>query len=166
MFAWAVSQKLGVSCVSFRLSWLTLARTTDHSSWQPSVSLVTFWHQRIKMYPCIMTSAPFLSTPPLGPPANAGDARDTSWSLGLEESLGVGRWQLTPLFLLKNSRTEEPGGLPVHGLTKSQARLSSSHEEACCLVVTPVQNDSSPFLHFQSPVPMLPKPKTTLVLYP
>ena len=86
--------------------------------------------------------------PPLGPPANAGDARDTSLIPGSGRVPGVGDGNSLHYSCLKNSKDGGAWRAIVHGLTKSQARLSSSHEEACCLVVTPVQNDSLTFSSF------------------
>ena len=53
---------------------------------------------------------------------NAGDLGSI---LGLGGSPGGRAWQPTPVFLPGESPwTEEPGGLGVHGVTKSQMQLS------------------------------------------
>ena len=45
------------------------------------------------------------------PPANAGNARNTSSIIGLGRSVGVGKWQPTRTLAWKIPWTEEPGGL-------------------------------------------------------
>ena len=62
------------------------------------------------------------------PPINAGDVRDTGLIPGLGRYPGEGYLrQRTPVFLPGESlRTEDPGGLMVHKVTKSQVLLNDS----------------------------------------
>ena len=59
-------------------------------------------------------------------PVNAGDAGSV---LGSRRSPGRGKWDPTPVFLLREfPPTEEPGGLQSGGVTKSQTQLSTYHQ--------------------------------------
>ena len=56
------------------------------------------------------------------PPASAGDARD----MGLIPGRGSRKWQPTPVFLPGKSHGQRSlVGYIVHGVAKSQARLSN-----------------------------------------
>ena len=55
------------------------------------------------------------------PPANAGDSGSI---LGQEEPLEDERTTHSSILAWKIAWTEEPGRVTVHGVTKSQARLS------------------------------------------
>ena len=58
---------------------------------------------------------------------NAGDPGSVS---ELERSAGEGNGYPLWYSCLENSMTEEPGRLTVHGVTKSQTRLSNQHTRA------------------------------------
>ena len=57
------------------------------------------------------------------PPANAGDVRDVGLFLGQEDPLEEGMETHSSILAWRIPWTEEPGGLPVHGVTKSQTLL-------------------------------------------
>ena len=63
------------------------------------------------------------------PPDNAGNIRNSGLFLGSRRSPGRGKWDPTPVFLLREfPPTEEPGGLQSGGVTKSQTQLSTYHQ--------------------------------------
>ena len=60
------------------------------------------------------------------PPANAGDARDTSLIPGLERPPGVGNGSPLQVFWPEKFHGQRSlGGSTVHGVAKSRARLST-----------------------------------------
>ena len=58
------------------------------------------------------------------PPAGAGDTRDTALILGLGRTLGVGNDSPLQYSCLENPMDGEAWRAIVHGVTKSQTRLS------------------------------------------
>jgi len=58
-------------------------------------------------------------------PANPGDTRDTGLIPGSERSPGKGNGNPLQYFCLENSMDREAWRATVHGVTKSQTRLST-----------------------------------------
>ena len=59
------------------------------------------------------------------PPASAGDTGDMGSIPGLARSLGVGNGKLLQYSCLENSLDRGAWWVAVHGVTKSQTRLSN-----------------------------------------
>ena len=62
-------------------------------------------------------------------PANAGNARDTGSILGSGRYPGVGNDNPPQYYYLENSKDKGAGRATIHGVTKSQARLSMGARE-------------------------------------
>ena len=63
------------------------------------------------------------------PPANAGDIRDAGSIPGSGRSPGVGNGNLLQYSCLKNSMDRGACRATIHGVAKSQTRLSTAHAE-------------------------------------
>ena len=63
------------------------------------------------------------------PPANAGDIRDAGSIPGSGRSLRVGNGNLLQHSCLENSMDRGAWWATIHGVAKSQTRLSTAHAE-------------------------------------
>ena len=77
---------------------------------------------KVKCYPPLQATqvVPVVKNPP----ANAGDTRDVSWIPGLGRSPGVGNGIPLQYSCLDNSIDRGAWQATIHGVTKSQTRLS------------------------------------------
>ena len=64
------------------------------------------------------------------PPANAGDARHAGSIPGLGSSSRVGSGNPLQYSCLKNSMNRGAQQAAIHGITKSQVRLSTEHRQS------------------------------------